>query len=66
MGARDDQPRLNTPGRQRRFLPSVRLSSDAFGEFAEADPAEYRRALKNEGDLDALRDFERLFRRNGH
>lgn len=35
MSARDEGPRLNTPGRQLRFLPRLRLSSDAFGEFAE-------------------------------
>lgn len=35
MPSRDDAPRLNTPGRQRRLLPRVKLSPDAFGEFAE-------------------------------
>ncbi len=35
MPMRDEAPRLNTPGRQRRFLPRMRLAPDAFGEFAE-------------------------------
>lgn len=36
MSSRDDSPRLNTPGRERTFLPRVRLTSESFGEFAEA------------------------------
>ncbi len=28
-------PRLNTPGRERRWLPRGKFSSDTFGEFAE-------------------------------
>ena len=32
-----EQPeRLNTPGRQRTWLPKVKFSEDAFGAFAEA------------------------------
>ena len=31
-----EQPeRLNTPGRQRTWLPKVKFSEDAFGAFAE-------------------------------
>lgn len=52
--------------KQDQFIAYINGNVAAFGEFAEADPAEYRRALQSEGDLDALRDFERLFRRNGH
>ena len=52
--------------KQDQFIAYINGNVAAFGEFAEADPAEYRRALQGEGDLDALRDFERLFRRNGH
>ncbi len=29
-------PRLNTPGRERRWLPRIKWSSDTFGEFAES------------------------------
>ena len=29
-------PRLNTPGRQRVWLPRVKVDSDTFGRFAEA------------------------------
>lgn len=36
MSARDEAPRLNTPGRERRFLPRLKFTSDTFGEFAEA------------------------------
>lgn len=35
MSPRDEAPRLNTPGRERRFLPRLRFTSDTFGEFAE-------------------------------
>ena len=34
--ARDEGPRLNTPGRERRFLPRIRWSADSFGAFAES------------------------------
>lgn len=31
----NSQPRLNTPGREKSWLPRVNLSADSFGEFAE-------------------------------
>lgn len=30
-----EQPRLNTPGRQRSWLPRFKMPHDAFGQFAE-------------------------------
>lgn len=36
MSNRDESPRLNTPGRERQFLPRIRMTSETFGEFAEA------------------------------
>lgn len=36
MTAPNQQPRLNTPGRGRAWLPKIKLSPDAFGEFAES------------------------------
>ena len=36
MANSNQQPRLSTPGRERTWLPRLNLSSDTFGEFAEA------------------------------
>lgn len=36
MSSSGQQPRLNTPGRERSWLPKIKLSTDAFGDFAEA------------------------------
>ncbi len=33
--AASNGPRLNTPGRERRWLPRIKWSPDTFGEFAE-------------------------------
>lgn len=35
MSSSSQQPRLNTPGRERSWVPKVKLSRDTFGEFAE-------------------------------
>ncbi len=35
MSAPNTSPRLNTPGRGRRWLPRVKFSADTFGDFAE-------------------------------
>ena len=49
--------------RQEEFIAYINDNVATFGEFAELEPAEFYQPLKQEGDVQAIREFESLFLR---
>jgi hypothetical protein len=49
-------------GRQDEFIAYINGNIATFGEFADLNPADFRGALKRDGDAVALREFEMIFK----
>ena len=47
--------------RQDEFIAYINSNIATFGQFAELDPKEFRDPLRQEGDAQAVREFELLF-----
>jgi hypothetical protein len=50
-------------GRQDEFIAYINGNVATFGEFAGLDPREFQGPLRQEGDPEAIRDFQTLFGR---